>query len=369
MAWGKIWKKILIAVLAVVLCTVLGSAALAYFGIYRPNIRFEAIVSHAREKIAKHEREFFAGEERLAKAPLFGPRTGTRDASPLIGPRIHWVMVKQGVIDHRALSSLAIDRSLHDRIGKNHLNAPKVLWKDLDFGWMRELKDKDYWDLESNSIFDPSSYIGPAPALEDLYAWAELRLAKGMAEGDLAKAEDEVLDLARLCFTAESLSPEVYGTLLLSIVNQARKGEGAPTVADCDEIRGAIFGALAFARLETPREYWGRIDHLTVGRCTAIADGARAALLLRPMLAPSRPEEYREMERILERNPDCRLRSIREGFRWADDQVVQGESAWERVLWKHSLLYRRVIAQILLGIGGQDWFRSYDEAPEPAGQR
>jgi hypothetical protein len=231
---------------------------------------------------------------------------------------------------------------------------------------MAQLSQLDYWDLEQNSISSTIDLLGPTPHLSDLLSWAELRLVKGLHENALPAAVAEVQELARLCFTTEELGTHMDGIALLATVNTARKKAGGLSrVADLRRIQRALYGAVAFTRLETPPEYAASFDHVVVGRCAALHEGARAALVARADLIDSRAEEYRRLELLLARAPECRLRRLRE--RWALPDRASPEdhasSWWDRILWLWSPVWRRVQGETLVAIGAQDWFQAYDREP------
>lgn len=247
--------------------------------------------------------------------------------------------------------------------GSTPLPSSGAAWTSA--GW-RELAQLDFWDLEQNSVSGPADLLGPDPHLSDLLAWAELRLAKGRHEKALASAVAEVQDLARLCFTTERVHTYMDGIALLATVDQARrKAGGLPRVADLERIQRAVYGAIAFARLETPPQYAASFDDVTVGRCAALHDGAWSALLLRPELFESRSEEYRRLEHLLSRAPECRLRRIRERWALPDDLAgrLQGDAWWDRTLWRWSPAWRRMRGVTMVAIGAQDWFEGCDKAP------
>jgi hypothetical protein len=121
---------------------------------------------------------------------------------------------------------------------------------------------------------------------------------------------------------------------------------------------------MAFARLETPPEHADTFDQLLVGRCSALHGGTWTALLTRAELHESRTAEYRRLEELLERSPDCRLGRIRARWPLPDDVIPRGNSWWDRTLWRWSPAWRRVHGEILVAIGAQDWFRGYDRDAE-----
>lgn len=355
-----VWK-LLLGLLAVILVVVAGLAVHFHYWTYRSGFAFDVTVGRAREAIARHARQFQEDQAYAAGLPLFASRTGGLDAGPVIGPRIHWVRIEPGEVAYPSLSDLAIDLGRYEQLGEDWPNAPPELWRDLDFRWMAQLAQLDFWDLEQNSIPNGADVPGPTPHLTDLLAWAKLRLAKGHQENALSTAVAEVEDLARLCFTTETFSTEMDGIALLGVVREAQKRLGGSSpVTDVGRIHRAVIGAHAFARLETPPEHAARFDQLRVGRCAALHDGAWIALATRADLRESRAAEYRRLASLLERAPECRLRRIRERWGLPDDPAPSGGAWWERTLWRWSPAWRRMNGEILVAIGAQDWFKGYD---------
>jgi hypothetical protein len=355
--------KILLGVVVTVLLGGGGLVAFTFYRVYRSAGAFDVSVARTQKLIATHEQRFLEDQAYLAGLPLFAPRKGTRDAGPVIGPRIHWVRMKPGVVDYPALSGDAIDRGLYDKLGEDWLNALPERWIGLDFGWMGLLAQLDYWDLEQNSVGDPTDLHGPEPLSEDLLAWAELRLAKGLSEKALAPALAEVQDLARLCFTAERFNSNFDGIRLLATVKLAQKRAGGPLPnVDLGRIQRGFFGALPFARLETPPEYAATFDRIAVGRCAALHEGAWTAIAVRPGLFDSRVEEFNRLEQLFTRTPQCRLGRMRERWALPDDvtPTYYASSWWDRILWQWSPAWRRIQGEFLVAIGAQEWFKGYD---------
>lgn len=351
---------IVLGVLLALLLVGAGLACLAYHRLYR-GFAFARTVARTGESIRRHRTEFLEDQAYAAGLPSFARRGGTRDAGPVIGPRIRWVRRGAGAIELAALSGGAIDRGLRDRVDDDWPHAAPELWRDLDFGWMGQLAELDLWDLEQNSVSDPDDLVGPEPDVADLTTWAKLRLARGLHEGTLPAAVAEVEDLARLCFTTERLSPQLAGLALLSFVYRAQRQAGGPPPApDLGRIRRALYGARAFARLETPPGDGPTFDQLRVGRCAALHDGAWVALLARPSLREPRSAEYRRLEDLLARSPECRLRSLRARWALPDDATPRGDTWWDRALWSGSTAWRRRQGEILVAIGAQDWLADYD---------
>lgn len=336
-------------------------AGLSYHDVAAFVYPFHDTVARARERIARNEKELASDQAYIAGLPLFAHREGMHEAGPLIGPRIHWRRMKPGAVDYAAISDLVIDSGLSDKLGTDWLNASPELWRGLDFAWMAQLADRDHWDVEKNSVSDPSDLLEPEPLGSDLFAWAKLRLAKGLHEKALSSAVAEVEALARLCFTTERLGLGLYGVALLSDVRRAQeKAEGPPpSRIELQRAQRALWGAYAFARLETPPEYAGHFDRLSLGRCIALHDGVRGALLVRAELHDAYPEEYRRLELLLARTPECRLGKIRAKWAASDDLPELRATGWKRVLWRWSPAWRRSQGEWLVAIGAQDWFKGY----------
>jgi hypothetical protein len=339
----------------------------AYF-LHRMREAFEAHAARGRTALATHRQEFMNDQEVLASLPFFAPRPGKRDAGPMIGPRVRWALATPQATSSAAVRGVTLDRTAIDKLGEDWMHAGPEVWAGVDLAWMSRLAEYDLWDVDQNGIPpDPRFFLDTHPDTGDLWGWAKLRIAKGFHDGAVGPALSEVEELARLCFTTERFEGQIDGLSILTLVRKARKhlAVAAPARAVDGEsiprIHRAIFGALAFARLETPASYEDDFSRIAVGRCAALHMGLQAALQLRAGLRDARSADYQHMERLLAAAPDCRLGSLRR--RWAlpdDERMFQPDGWWERVPMRWIPGSRQYKGEVLLAISEQDWFRPYE---------
>jgi hypothetical protein len=270
-----IWKVVL------ALCAVLVALAIG-MAVYTDHVMrttSEARGARLRAALASHRDEFLKDQRLLASLPMFTPRSGTRDAGPLIGPRVHW-MVAAGKANSASVPGVTLDPGLNGKLGDDWMHAAPVLWSGVDFGWMARLAEYDYWDADRNAVApDDDSWSDTEPDTMDLVAWSKMRIAKGIHEHSLAPAISEVQELARLCLTAERFPAQLAGVAMLRHASRAAEREAPELVGrtvdkeSTDRMLRVIAAVPGFARLETPASYegtstgssWDGALHCTMG--------------------------------------------------------------------------------------------------------
>jgi len=278
---------------------------------------------------------------------------------------VSWRLAGPGASSKRG--SQALNPAILERLGDGWLHAGPELWSGVDLSWMRDLAPYDHWDVDYNSA--PPSTCFPfdaEPDLRDLFGWAKLRIAKGVHDGAVEPALDEVQELARLCFTTERHENLLFGMGILGLVRRARGDLGLPLPVtgindeDMTRLLRATWAAVAFAQLHAPASSEDDFARIAVGRRAALDEGLRTALFVRPLLGSAWRAEYAQMVRLLAAAPDCRLAAMRS--RWAtpdDPQAGRPDGFWGRLLWRLPWT-RRHDGEVLVAISEQDWFRRYE---------
>jgi len=342
--------------------------------------------SRARQgaALAKYHRAFLEDERFAATLPILAWRAGDRDASLVIAPRVGWIVIDPKTLEsyRRALPEdargLELDAGLVKKIDKDWLNVDPALWVGLDFTWMRRLADYDYWDLDRHNLApSPPGYLyGASPDLEKLSAWAKLRLARGLHDGDPATAIREVEQLARLCTTTEETDVIAVGLSLLPLADKVRERavslqRGAGDLGkplregDWARLHRALWAAIAHAELRASAAYDGDWGEIAVGRCAALAWTMGMALPERPFLLDSYRAEYEHLGRLLAASPECRLPRLRK--LWAQPDFPDIVASLEGTSWPMRAVIRWVPAvrtlfgEMLVAISEQDWFRNYHD--------
>ena len=250
---------------------------------------------------------------------MFASRSGNRDAGPLIGPRVHW-MLAAGRPNPASVAGMTLDPSVIGTLGDGWMHAGPDVWSGIEFGWMVSLAEYDYWDVDRNAVPpEPDSWSDTEPDSRELWAWSKLRIAKGVHEHALAPALAEVQELARLCLTVERFPTQLAGIAMLRQVRRAAEAE-APALSSrtadaesTDRMLRAISAARGFARLEISASYEADLAKVVVGRCAALHDGLRTALLVRAQLREGAQRTTNTWSAC------CRLRPTAVSHRFAND--------------------------------------------------
>jgi hypothetical protein len=353
-----IWR-IVLAVGVVLVALAIGGAI--YAGHVFRSTSEATTTARLRVTLAAHREEFLEDQRFLASLPIFAPGSGNRDAGPLIGPRVRWKMAagtpNPGLVPGMTLNAII------EKLGDDWMRAGPDVWSGIDFGWMAQLAEYDYWDVDRNAVPpEQDSWSDTEPDSRDLWAWSKLRIAKGVHEHALAPALAEVQELARLCLTVERFPTQLAGIAMLRQARKAAERE-APTLssrtADLEttvRMLRAISAARGFARLETPASYERDFAEVFVGRCSALHDGLRTAVLVRAQLGDARSADYQRIERLLAASPDCRLAAVRQRWARRDEEGSSKPKHW----WEEILMRRT--GEVMLSILALDWFSPYEKS-------
>jgi hypothetical protein len=208
-------RTILKVVLTIAAVLVIAALGLSAYAVHTTRSIFEASAARSRTGLATHRQQFMDDQKIIAGLPLFAIRSGKRDAGPLIGPRVRWLLATSTGTSSVSTPYKMPDATVVEALGDRWANAGPETWAGLDFSWMAQLGDYDFWDVERNSVApDPRFFWDPEPDSQDLWAWTKLRIAKGVHDGDMGTAARDVQELARLCFTAERVGTELAGVVI-----------------------------------------------------------------------------------------------------------------------------------------------------------
>jgi hypothetical protein len=164
--------------------------------------------SDARLAAASVDR-FCAESAELATEPLLQPSPRTKDAATFFAPLVGW----QGTTETIIKRKLTLPQAVVDRIsqakGDDWPEQLAPIARDLDFSWMREARQFDYWTISTvgigRTVDWPSLWDSPIPRVHEIYQWSKLRFARAIAEREMGDAVVEVRNLARLCGTTPYL--------------------------------------------------------------------------------------------------------------------------------------------------------------------
>lgn len=255
------------------------------------------------------EERMLADLEATAKAGIFAGRGTTRDAAPVInrlvaadaplaGQTPAWWAEKDGLAAFEAL--------------------PKAEWLDhpevtgtYDLSFLAEWRQYDHWTWDGADPFaahfaaNPGqcSYEAPIPNYVPFQRLAKIRLAQGLASGDLTTAVAEVEHLAMLVASTDTLVGVMVGRAILdfedrAITRAAEAGQVVPTrtwtKTDLDRAKPAMMAVAAVMITDpsspTARTLTERADELP-GVCAGIAEAVNNAALLRGMAGHPWPGE------------------------------------------------------------------------------
>ncbi len=193
-------------------------------------------------------------------------------------------IVAAGTATPVSVPGMTLDPGLIEKLGDDRIRAGPDVWSGIDFGWMAQLSEYDYWDVDRNAVRPKQDFWSDTePDSRDLWAWSKLRIAKGVHEHALAPALAEVQELARLCLTVERFPTQLAGIAMLRQARKAAERE-APALSSrtadnetTDQMLRALSAARGFARLETPASYERDLDEVVVGRAWAHASAMGVA--------------------------------------------------------------------------------------------
>lgn len=313
-----------------VLLGVLGLAVVMWMGYRR-----------AAKREAKEEAAYQADIGRYAAtiekdvdaiAPLaVAPADAKGDAGAFLNPKLPWPGIGEKDVGRQAASPpFVLPKALAQRLrGDDWLKTPPDAYAKVDLSWLAKLRGFAYWSIEDHL---PAQQKRPerwtdllARRLPDvllLERFARVRLLEGIRDKDLASAQRDLAPLVRLMLSTEAVVPAMIGSMVLFDEAKAwRAFENAggtvpdgvvpPTTDEVNRLRGAVFGSVAFVRLDTPEKYAHALDKAGWVACTAMNEQLWFPYSVRSLMGKSRAKDYARLDGILARHPDCRLPTLR----------------------------------------------------------
>ncbi len=339
--------------------------------------KLDPILEDSASRIERHWPAIEEDLRMLGGQPFFRQERGDREAGPFLNPLSSWggAEGQRGELEERldalpeALEPLAGDEPDPDRV-----LAPEQVaaLRAIDFGWMRRLGDYGHWSLLAGGPagqMDPLSMASlPQPDYGVLRRWAKLRLYRGVVDGDVASAGREVLDLAWLCLSTESLVGALVGS---SVASTAQRMDPSAPVREEDiaRIKRVFWASPAFASWAAPGDARARFEkvgreHLPLAVCTAWSEGA-FQLLLRPLLEDRFGDFYAELD---SKAPGAGCRHellLRARAQAREDPLVFLEDVGDPGIAGSALLLARmpiargIVGVFLASIAQPDWLRHY----------
>lgn len=323
---------------------IVGALLLAHLG----NRAVETYRAREAAVIARHFNAFEGDQARLAGESVFRSGPLTADAGAFLNSRVVWT--GQGALydamnAHPTLRAPEeIKRKLHHYKSYRDAfaHAREIDAKGVDLAWLKALRVYDYWDFFATgplaeSLKTHGDQAGwpwmPIPNFAELRDLAELRMVAGFRQHRLLPALREVRQLARLCYTNESLIGAMVSVALLRMeadaFEEGRK-EGLISAAEwrpfsAEELvraRRTLYGVVQFFSPTVDPALVSRLflgAKAPVGYCTALGEGgalaafSRMALAGRTALDTDFEPQFALLDEALRRSEGrCRLTYVRQ---------------------------------------------------------
>jgi hypothetical protein len=264
---------------------------------------------NAAEAAANLER--YCAETAKLPKHVFADRSDAgplRDAAYFLEPLVTWETHPP------IIGILQLPQPLIDKIRATHDDWATMLSPadatGLDFGWMAQLLNYDYWSLatvgpvaDQAATVDP--FYSPIPSYQTFVHYAKLRYVRALAQGDVAEAMKEVQHLADLLHSNGILIAEIHAAKLVSLGQQlemAATQQGyspmAPPPLDSagyDQFHDLTLAGIAFMMPGVDDATLKRAVECVPDPCVAINDAVA---------------QHREMERLSEQEDDGAFRSL-----------------------------------------------------------
>ena len=150
---------------------------------------------------------------------LTPPRTA--DASAFLTPFIEWDGTEATGMTPPSSSLPPLSSGTIDAVYAQGFFKRTISFTHIDVSWMKALPNYTHFDLEAPSpwaTFDKARSVrhAPQPSSRDLFEWARLRLAKGLADGDVTTASREVRALAAIVWSCERQTMNELASIIVA---------------------------------------------------------------------------------------------------------------------------------------------------------
>ena len=264
---------------------------------------FKRMLAKNAEAAARNVDRFCELSRRVSKVKAFTPQAPkNRDAALYLASRVDW--------EGGTIGSLHLPKSLTDRMASRAwVTFKPVDYAGLDFTWMTELLEFDTWSMSKTGplrdLKITNFYEAPIPNFVSLQQWSKLRLVKGIAENDLARASLEVRHLADLCGSTTILIGEMIRAAILGIERSLYEGLGQPvpkalpTADEALAFRRTTFASMYFLYPGVPKSVREKAIACSASRCSAITE----ALSISASARAAAPEAQENLEWLMEQHP------------------------------------------------------------------
>ncbi len=252
----------------------------------------------------KHVDRYCAETKDLVGRKELSDPPRTRDAALFMAGRSDWEGGKVGLL-HLPDS---ITQRMNNPMGAWRQAGPE-LYAGLDFDWMTELLQFDYWSLlGAGPMRDAQAatfYEELLPNYVTLMSWTKLRLIKGAREGKLAQASVETRHLAGLIRSSGTVLGELVAGALSNIERKVWEDvgqplpEGLPTSDETWRLRHSTFAGMYFLYPGVPRAVREKALKCIPLRCGALTEAIGAAAALRQLV----PGTQQDVDWLLAQRP------------------------------------------------------------------
>jgi hypothetical protein len=179
------------------------------------------------KKMRQYLPQVLKEQKELYESDLFPLKTtGKKDAAAIMNTRFRYEGMKYSeatkkadpVLCNETHDEFSIPSDVFSLMREKKADGMVRLAEKLDFakvnlGWMNDLLEYDFWSLPVSKVD-----CGLVPQMKiEAFAWAKLRLLKGIKDQDILMAVKEVRHFARLMMTWNDGLGQVYGSKLYGV--------------------------------------------------------------------------------------------------------------------------------------------------------
>jgi hypothetical protein len=250
---------------------------------------------------------YCAESRKLAEAHVFADHGTSADAATYLAVRVDWEDGRVGLL-HLPDALMARIRALPPGTWPTALDERD--WRGLDFSWFEDLAAFDHWTMSADGPMKDQPSVdyatAPLPNYVSLQAWARLRLAKGLRDGQLEQASREVRHLADLISSSGALVSEMIRMVLLKYDRAAWEASGLPipptslmTPELAESVKRVGLSSPFFLFPGVPREVQQKALACGPIRCTQLTESVAAAAMLKGFV----PEADAQLSWLMEQKP------------------------------------------------------------------
>ena len=257
--------------------------------------------------MAKHKGALLDDIAWAKSKPIFRVGQGNRDAGPtmvnLVGWR-HKLLQPSGTLSMKFAEKEKEWEALYKHDLENELSESEIAEiRSIDFSWMKDLQEFDHWSLTSSWPLEKNlritRYEAPIPNFILLMRLSVLRLYRGQLDDDLDAAIAEVLHIARLSLTTETLLGSMAGASIMAKANGFAPGASPIKKDELMRVRRVFFaisGLWSFMDSDQDRRDILKASKGFIGTCVAFGESGYFAEIVRQDLSNKRALLYADLD-------------------------------------------------------------------------